>query len=236
MGESTHRVTMSALAVCTAMLRGSWPCSSASVCDAPRFRNRHTWLWKAKEFGQMKSHVCWRTEKRSSEVRKKQLFHTLFFNCKLLFICCWRNNLGLINWSLLIDPSSCFFFFWEQSITYSINHQPFILILLQPAITALVTEQGQQADDLCQVFLTLCVPGRWHDAVDPCLSCPSGSHRRRSAAGTHRLWGIPERHRRSRRRENTKEVVTAATSKTGIYTENNFSMQRQQIWTKREAN
>lgn len=35
---------MSALAAWTAMLRGSWPCSSTSVCDAPLFRNRHTWL------------------------------------------------------------------------------------------------------------------------------------------------------------------------------------------------
>lgn len=47
--EVTHRVTMSALAVCTAMLRGSWPCSSASVCDAPLFRKRHTWLWEPRE-------------------------------------------------------------------------------------------------------------------------------------------------------------------------------------------
>lgn len=42
----SYRVTMSALAAWTAMLKGSWPCSSTSVCDAPLFRNRHTWLYK----------------------------------------------------------------------------------------------------------------------------------------------------------------------------------------------
>ena len=44
----SYRVTMSALAAWTAILRGSWPCSSTSVCDAPLFRNRHTWLYKSR--------------------------------------------------------------------------------------------------------------------------------------------------------------------------------------------
>lgn len=35
-------VTMSALACCTAILKGSWPSSSSSFCVAPRFRNKHT--------------------------------------------------------------------------------------------------------------------------------------------------------------------------------------------------
>lgn len=42
--SSTHSVTISALACCTAILRGSWPSSSSSFCVAPLFRNKHTCL------------------------------------------------------------------------------------------------------------------------------------------------------------------------------------------------
>lgn len=49
-----------------------------------------------------------------------------------------------------------------------------------------------------QVFLTQCVPGRWRGAAGPGLSCPSGSRRLRSAAGTHKLSESPDRQERQK--------------------------------------
>lgn len=57
----TYKVTMSALAAWTAMLRGSCPSSSTACWLAPRFRNKQTWLQKGKQRCQSRCiHPQWR--------------------------------------------------------------------------------------------------------------------------------------------------------------------------------
>lgn len=48
--ENTYKVTISALAASTAMLKGSFPSSSVACWLAPRFRNKHTCLVKETTF------------------------------------------------------------------------------------------------------------------------------------------------------------------------------------------
>lgn len=52
---------------------------------------------------------------------------------------------------------------------------------------------GIRRTDIHCTSLTQCAPDRWRDAGALCLSCPFGSRRRRSVAGTHRLLKSPDR-------------------------------------------
>lgn len=111
--ENTHSVTMSALAAWTAMLRGSWPCSSTSVCDAPLFRNRHTWLWREKK-----------TEnwtQRQEDIIKNIYFYLCYTvrgqrEKKILFKslnACWIKSSKVKGLSLLPEPLSM----WSEQIS-----------------------------------------------------------------------------------------------------------------------
>lgn len=156
--KRTHRVTMSALAAWTAMLRGSWPCSSTSVCDAPLFRNKHTWLNISRHGDQIHAVV---SNAVSTHMRIQQPPATQLLP---------PHKTGLPK------PQD-----WTRNLWSSVKWA----ISAQFEARAVI------------LFLTQCVPDQWRDAGGLCLSCPSGSRRLRSVAGTHRLLKSPDRNTES---------------------------------------
>ena len=104
--QMIYSVTMSALAACTAILRGSWPCSSTSVCDAPLFRKRHTWLGtKIMSFVNITNRIinikqkdenkCWWADELMDVTFvdfSKQWFQTVWHNSQRLYVIQQQSN------------------------------------------------------------------------------------------------------------------------------------------------